>query len=229
MAHAAVQAGHHVVFRLKEDRFRALCRSATLIEEEAVTRRWRLTWTPSAKERRAHPSLPSTAAVQVYLHEIRLSAELTLWLVTTLESDTGTLAELYKRRVDVETDIRDVKVTLKIEELRAKSVPMLRKELATSILAYNLVVQVRRLAAKVAGVPPRRISFTGVLVAMQVNLFERPLGSPEQQWRGFMLALKFAAQRILPNRPGRSYPRIALKRRSKSTSGNPKSKTPKPK
>ena len=228
VAHAAVQAGHNIVFRLKEDRFRALCRSATLIEEAGLIRRWRLNWTPSAKEHRAHPDLPSSAAVQVYLHEIRLSAELTLWLVTTLESGTSNLAELYKRRVDVETDIRDVKVTLKIEELRAKSLPMLRKELATSILAYNLVVQVRRLAAQIAGVPPRRISFTGVLAALQVNLFQRPRDSADEQWRGFMLALKFAAQRILPNRPGRSYPRSALKRQSKSTSGKPKRSIPKP-
>ncbi|MFO1064332.1 MAG: hypothetical protein U0892_10760 [Pirellulales bacterium] len=58
-------------------------------------------------------------------------------------------------RYDVEFDIRDVKVTLETERIRAKSVDMMMKELLASIIAYNLVVQFRRQAAKIAGVPVR--------------------------------------------------------------------------
>ncbi len=59
-------------------------------------------------------------------------------------------------------DIRDVKVTLNTERIRAHSREMFEKELLTSLVAYNLVVQFRREAARKVGVPPRRLSFTGV-------------------------------------------------------------------
>ena len=54
-------------------------------------------------------------------------------------------------RLDVETDIRDVKITLKTDDLLSKSVDMLKKEIAMAFVAYNLVVQVRRLAAQAQG------------------------------------------------------------------------------
>ncbi len=46
----------------------------------------------------------------------------------------------------MEHNIRDVKVTMDTENIRAKSVDMLHKELQTSMVAYNLVVQFRRKA-----------------------------------------------------------------------------------
>ena len=67
---------------------------------------------------------------------------------------------------DVEFDIRDVKVTMDAENIRAKSVEMVTKELYNSIVAYNLVAQFRRQAAAVAGVTPRRWRFKGLLVRM---------------------------------------------------------------
>ena len=64
--------------------------------------------------------------------------------MTTLHIPATESGELYKRRYDVEHDIRDVKVTLETEKLRCKTEEMVRKELVTSMLAYNLVVQFRR-------------------------------------------------------------------------------------
>ena len=60
----------------------------------------------------------------------------------------------------VEHDIRDVNVTLDTVDtvdIRAKSVDLLHKELLTSIVAYNLVVQFRRQAAKLAAQFKRQI------------------------------------------------------------------------
>ena len=85
-------------------------------------------WKPSRWDRTSHPELPTDAAVPVWLHEVVISASLTLWLVTTLESTGAELAALYHHRQDVETDIRDVKRTSKLEELRGRSVEMERKE-----------------------------------------------------------------------------------------------------
>ena len=55
---------------------------------------------------------------------------------------------------------RDIKVTMDAENIQAESVVMMLKELFTSIVAYNLIAQFRRQAAKLAGVAPRRLSFT---------------------------------------------------------------------
>ena len=112
---------------------------------------WKLNWEPSRWDRKNHPELPADAAVAVWLHEVVVSASLTLWLVTTLGNTSANLAALYRLRQDVETDIRDVKRTLRVEEMRGKSEDMVRKEWAMGMVAYNLVVQVRRLAAARAG------------------------------------------------------------------------------
>ena len=149
--------------------------------------------------------------------------------VTTWNCDTDVPALIYRRRVDVETDIRDVKVTLHTERLQARTIRMVQKELATSFVAYNLVVQLRRLAAKIARVPPRRLSFTGVLQTLTVVLLPIEFWSAREWRRRFELALRMASQQKLPHRPGRSYPRVALVRRNKSTSGTKKPKPPDPK
>lgn len=227
VAHAAVNEGHDVLLRMTKARFKALKRRATPLVSNGLHLGWELNWTPSSKDRRSHPELPASASVRVWLHEIVISETLTLWLVTTLDCDAVVLADLYGKRLNVETDIRDVKVSLRTEEVRAKSVEMLQKEIATSIVAYNLVIQIRRLAAKAVGVPSRRLSFTGTWCAVRIVLLAPQQWSAKEWRRQFALALRISGQRKLPNRPGRSYPRQALIRRNKSTSGTKKSKPPK--
>ena len=226
VAYAAARAGHDLLFRLTEARFRALLRRATPLGQGDGYRTWSLTWKPSAADRRAHPELPEDARIEVRLQEVIISPERSLRLVTTLADEAPVVGRLYRRRLDVETDIRDVKVALRTEEIEARSEEMVRKELAASIIAYNLVVQMRRLAAEATGVPPRRLSFRGVLGAVRIVLLE-PMCTTAEGWRErFELALRIAGQRTVPDRPGRSYPRRAIPRRNKSTSG---SKRPPPK
>ena len=140
-----------------------------------------------------------------------------LYLVTNLSLSTEQAADFYSYRYDVEHDIRDIKVALDTENIRAKSVDMFKKELLTSMVAYNLVVQFRRQAAKLAGIPPRRLSFTGVWNTFQSFLLHQPPCSVEDWQARFERALKIAARDKLPNRKGRSYPRQAHPRRPKST------------
>lgn len=215
VAFAASQAGHDVLVRLTRQRFEALRRPAELVAPGL----WRLTWRPSRKDCQTNPQLPAQASVGVLLHEVLLPAGQTLWLLTSWDCPGTRAAALYGRRQDVETDIRDVKVTLKTEELSARSVAMLRKELSISLVAYNLVVQIRRLAAQRAGVSARRLSFSGTWSAVRIVLLS-PQQWPASEWRRrFELVLRMAGQRKVPQRPGRSYPRRALTRRNKSTSG----------
>ena len=216
VAHAMVAEGHQILFRLTKSRFKSLVRQATVVEEWDGQATYRLHWKPSVKDRQSNPDLPADAALDVLLHQVPLEND-TLFLVTTLRIRSDQAGEYYARRYDVEHDIRDVKVTLKTENIRAKSVEMVQKELLTSVVAYNLVVQFRRQAAKLANVAPRRLSFTGVWNTFESFLLTKP-PCPASEWQSrYQAALQIASRDKLPNRPGRSYPRRAHPRRPKST------------
>ncbi|WP_406698064.1 hypothetical protein [Singulisphaera sp. Ch08] len=110
-----------------------------------------------------------------------------------------------------------MKISMGIENIRAKSDEMVQKELLCSVVAYNLVVELRREAAKLAGVKPRRLSFTGTWTTMKIYLLQRTPCSASEWLERYEKALRSAANSVLPNRPGRSHPRQAHPRRAKST------------
>lgn len=212
---AAQAAGHEVLTRLTEARFRALVRRARLREPG----RWELLWKPSAAERRKYPELPAEAGVKVELHEIQVTTSegkpLTLFLVSTLPTSGPKLADLYGLRFHVETDIRNVKVVLRMDELRGQSRSMLRKELALGTVAYNLVIQIRRLAARQAGLEPRRLSFSGSWSLVKIVLLQPSRWTAAEFLSNFRLVLRGCAQRKIPNRPDRQYPRQTLRHSQK--------------
>lgn len=212
---AACRAGHDVVARLTAARFRALVKKARPLEPG----RWELLWKPSPAERKKHPDLPADACLQVELHEVQVTTSagtpLTLWLATTLSDSGPQLAELYGLRWNVETDIRNVKTVLRMDELRGQSRDMIRKEVALGTVSYNLVIQIRRLAALQAGVPPRKLSFSGSWSLVKILLLEPNGWTTEAFLKNFRLVLRGCAQRKVPNRPGRRYPRQTLRRSQK--------------
>lgn len=208
--HAAKSAGHDVILRLTVKRFRAMLRAATEVRPGT----WALTWKPSVADRRSNPDLPNDASVVGWMHEVVLSSTLTLHLVTTLPDDATMIARWYGHRGDVETDIRDMKRTLNLHQIHCRGVEMLHKEVAMATVAYNLVVQVRRLAAQAAKIAPRRLSFSGVRTLVNAMLLA-PLLEPltAADWRKrFDSVLRGALQRQVPSRSGRNYPRTVLYR-----------------
>ena len=218
VAHHTTAAGHDFLFRLTRSRFKSLRRQAELIDEGPTHKTYHLLWKPSVKDRKSTPDLPEDASIEVVLHEVEIGSNVPLSLVSNLELDGPTASELYCRRYDVEFDIRDLKVTMDAENIRAKSVDMFKKELYTSVVAYNLVAQFRRQAAKLAQVKPRRLSFKGVWTTMKNRLLLQPACTLEQWIERYAEALHRAAKRKHPNRKKpRSYPRKAHPRRQKST------------
>jgi hypothetical protein len=209
--HAAVAAGHDVLVRLVQVRFEALKRRA----QEAGPGRWRLRWTPTKTNRRTDPGLPADAEVTVWLHEFVGFSGQTLWVATTSGESVGILAELYAKRWSIETDIRQLKTTLECDALRGQSEDMIRKELAMAMVAFNLVVQVRRIAAERAKVPPRSLSFKGVWSLVTILLLSPNTWTAEEWQKRFEWVLRGAIQRKLPKRPGRTFPRTVLPRRRK--------------
>lgn len=216
VAHAADQADHDFVFRMTSQRFQSLQKKASLVEETAAWKRYEHVWRPTKKERANNPQFSDETAIAVHLYEIELPQGKKLYLVTSLSTDGDALLELYRYRWNVEVDIRNFKVVLDVENIRATSQEIFLKELMTSVVAYNLMAQFRREAAKIANTSPRQMSFTRIWSVFRTFLLEN-MFSESVQWREqYEIALRLASQRKLPNRPGRSYEREAYQRRPKS-------------
>lgn len=125
------------------------------------------------------------------------------------------LLELYTRRWHCELRLRDLKLALHMDVLRTQTPEMVRKELLAKLLAYNLIRRLLWEAGTRAGVRPLRLSFKGAV--QHVRMFApllAPLSSPARK-ELYALLLQTLASEIVPERPGRSEPRLK-KRRPKS-------------
>ena len=216
---AATGRGFDVLTRLTAPRFEALRRSATADGDGCGVVDWR----PTRHDRRGHPEWAADVRVRVWLHAVRVRADLTLYLVSSTRGSAAEWAALYAKRADGETDIGNVKVLLKLEQTRARSADVWGKEVVVAYLAYNVVVQLRRLAAAKAGVPPRRLSFAGA-TGLVVQMLWGAVRTTAEWADLFERLLVGLGQRKIPHRPGRNYPRTVIPRRRKFPRGQPHAK-----
>ena len=128
------------------------------------------------------------------------------------------LTALYRRRWVVELHIRDIKTAMKREVLRCKTPAMVRQELWTGLLVYNLIRQSILQSAHEAERQPDELSFTATMqmlanswllaavVADRTGDVAEPLVT---------LRVLHGGSHRVGNRPDRVEPR-AVKRRPKS-------------
>ncbi len=218
VAYESIESRHDILFRLTAGRFKSMIKNARFVSRQFKSRTWELAWKPSKNDLKGCVGANCDTTLNVRIHEVEIRDGEFLYLVTTLNEDAQSCADRYAYRYDVETDIKCVKVAMDTENITAKSEAMVMKELYTSLTAYNLVIQFRRQAADLSGVPPRRLSFQGVW-----NTYESFLSTflatedVEACVDRFELALKYASRAKIPNRPGRNYKRAAHPRRQKTT------------
>jgi hypothetical protein len=140
-------------------------------------------------------------------------------LVTTLldskKYPPAALAQLYRRRWDMELSLRHLKTTLQMEHLSCKTPENVERELQMHLLMHNLVRRLMFEAARKANVPLSRISFAGALAAAR-RTGEAMLQARNQTQRGELIEdlYRVLAKDLVPERPGRWEPR-AVKRRPK--------------
>jgi hypothetical protein len=122
-------------------------------------------------------------------------------LLDPIRYPANELATLYRRRWQVETNLRHLKTTMGLETLKCKSVEGVLKELWVYALVYNLVRMVMLEAARRQRVNVERISFIDALRWLAVAVQDHDL------------------RRLVvnPYRPDRVEPRV-VKRRPKSYS-----------
>ena len=119
-------------------------------------------WMPADE----YASLPEEITVRELRYKVHAPGyrvgEVTL-VTTLLEASVypaEALADLYFRRWQVEVYLRDLKITLKMDVLKCKTVDGVLKELAVFALVYNLVRSVACRAAEAQGVVADRVSVT---------------------------------------------------------------------
>lgn len=217
---------HDYLLRMKKANFESLRKRATLHKEGENYKSYTHTWVATPKNRKTNPELPADASLQVRLHEVTISDSLTLYLVSSLEDDALSLAEFFKQRVNVEIDIRNLKVVMDTENIRAKKVDTFLKELYTSVVAYNLVSQFRRQTAELNGLPPRRMSFKRSWTTFQTFLLRHMHTEPELWRAAFKRALHYGRQDKLSNRPNRTAKREAYRKRPKNQQFDKRQKPP---
>lgn len=205
----AQQSHHPVLLRVQEARARKM---AGGFLPPANSER-RVAWRPSRDEQRAHPELPTDAVVRGRLLVAHVEGKdgerIRLYLFTTLEEPREVLVEVYRRRWDIELDIRSLKQTLRLHSLTSKSPAMAEKELLLGIAGYNLVRSVQMQAARLANLEPKRLSFSRVQAVVMTAVPRLATTTDAAQWEAeYHQVLRWAAQGKLPNRPRqRSYPR----------------------
>ena len=139
-------------------------------------------------------------------------------VITTLtdaeEYTREEIAQLYGFRWNAELDIRSIKSNLNLVHVRCKSPEMVRRELWTTLLAYNLIRTTAAAAALLHGKQPRQISFTATCQYVLASWMSLSCGliPASQLVRHCLTMLRQIAACEVANRPGRLEPRV-LKRR----------------
>lgn len=143
----------------------------------------------------------------------------TIVIVTTLLDDQQTtpndLATLYRARWNNELDLRSIKRTLQMHELRCKTPELVRKEIWTHILAYNLIRTIMAQAAATHDLVPRFISFKGTVQTLEA--FQPVIEGAHHSTRRLELyehLLDAVAAHQVADRPNRFEPRLQKRRGS---------------
>jgi hypothetical protein len=116
-----------------------------------------------------HAALPEYVVVRELRHRVNTPGFRTrqVTLATTLLDPqaypAAELAELYRQRWQVETNLRHLKQTLGLAVLKSATVAGIEKEILVFALVYNLVQSARAEAAAAQGVDRERISFVDAL------------------------------------------------------------------
>ena len=214
------QRGIDTVCRLTSHRTADFRRGARLGKDDHIVL-WMKPRKPRSVEREVYDALPESLVVR----ECRVRIEQpgfrvrSLVVATTLldvqEYTRDDLAQLYRARWNIELDWRPVKDVLQMDVLRCKTPELVRKEIWTHVLAYNLIHTVMAQAASQNGTSPRAISFKAtlqVLEAFQPLMVSQAHCSLSHRESLYQEALRAIARHRVADRPDRFEPRMAKRR-----------------
>jgi hypothetical protein len=181
---------------------------------------WRRPPRPEWMDEATYATIPATLRLReilVEVHERGFRVE-KLVVVTTLLDEkrypAEDLAQLYQYRWNAELDLRSLKQSLAMDHLRCQSPEMVRKEIWTAWLGYNLIRKSIAQAALLHGKLPRQIGFAGARQAIAASWDRLSDATPPMIGQLATVQFETIASHEVGNRPNRVEPR-AVKRRPK--------------
>lgn len=216
------QRGIDCVCRLTSHRTADFRRGKRLGQGDHIVK-WIKPTKPRSIDRETYDALPEFLTIR----ETRVCVEQpgfrtkSLVIATTLldaeEFTKSDLGNLYRARWNAELDLRSLKETMQMDILRCKTPDLVRKEIWTHILAYNLIRTIIAQAASKHSIDPRSVSFKGAIQTLEafqpVIAFQGEHDSTFRMYLYQQLLDAIASHRVA-NRPDRFEPRC-LKRRPK--------------
>ena len=181
---------------------------------------WKKPRKPDWMDQPTYEALPETMTMREVRIRVNRPGFRTrqLVVVTSLfdaeEFTKDDLADLYRARWYAELDLLSLKATMQMDVLRGKTPEIVRKELWTHLLAYNLIRTVMAQAAVEHDLPPRTISFKGTLQTLQAFQPLLRTACVDQLSKLYQDLLAAVVEHRVGHRPDRHEPR-ARKRRPK--------------
>ena len=215
----ARERGVDAVVRQHQQRITDFRRGESLGKEDHLAR-WRRPARPEWMDVETYEQMPEFLDVRelrVHVHQPGFRTEAFIVVTTLTDHQTYSsqeIASLYHKRWLVELDIRAIKISLGIDVLRCRSPHMVRKEIWSCLLAYNLIRKTILEAAYAADVSPRELSFTAAMQAIGAGWTAVLLLDEAGQTRLIDLYLDNLVGYQVGHRPNRIEPR-AIKRRPK--------------
>jgi hypothetical protein len=207
-AYSAQQQGHRVVVRLTAVRAKSLLGGSLSCQGDYPIS-WRASRWDGRKKQQPWPTDASVTGRLIAWRVGRGKHQKWLYLFTTLSLSPEKVVELYGRRWRIETDLRSLKQTVRLQRISVRSAEMMEKELLVAVMAYNLVRAIMFQAAQRAKIDPRQLSFT---YACNIVLDGYPkilaARTAKQQQQELERIIDLVARCRLPRRTKRrSYPR----------------------
>jgi len=206
---ARVHQGRAVDFR----RGRRLGKGDHIVE-------WRRPAKPEWMDAQTYDRMPPSIQIrEIHVHVDHPGFRVQSFVVVTTLTDADRypqddIAQLYGHRWLAELDIRAIKITMGMDILRCKTPHMVRNEMWTCLLAYNLIRRAMLQSAEKSGQSPRRLSFSAALQSIAASWLVVVLVDDGTAARLVEVELENLAGHTIGDRPGRVEPR-AVKRRPK--------------
>jgi hypothetical protein len=214
------ERGFELVSRLNKAHRKADFRKGRHLGKDDHIVRWRKPTSIRSVDRKTYHSLPDFVTVRELRVRVKQPGFRTksVIVVTTLldpqEFSKEDLADLYRVRWTNEVDLRSIKSTMQMDVLRCKTPELVRKEVWTHVLAYNLIRTIMAQAATKHHLQPRSISFKGTIQTLEA--FQPVIamqGSHAAVRRNlYELLLDAIAAHQVANRPDRFEPRVRKRR-----------------
>jgi putative transposase len=181
---------------------------------------WQRPVRPDWMDEETYAQMPETLAVRelkvnVAIRGFRVKQLIVVTTLTDAEKyPKEEIAHLFRLRWNVELDLRNIKISLQLDDLRGRTPEMVRREIWVHWLAYNLIRKVMAQAAQSRHRLPRELSFATALAAVVTAWDHASVMDDKRLSQIASLQLAAIAASRVGDRPDRVEPR-AIKRRPK--------------